>query len=123
MAHRLAGASLALLCLILVLAGAVHLLDPFAFVDALPPFVPAKLELIFWSGIFELALALGLAVRSTRQMTALVTALYFTLLIPVHVYVSWFAIPMFGIRDPALLWSRTAFQFVFIWWAWSLRKV
>ncbi len=111
------------LFLVLIIAGAIHLLDPFSFVNALPPWVPAKLELIFWTGIFEFNLAIGFILRPTRRATAMVTAGYFTLLIPIHVYVSWYAIPMFGIKDPGLLWGRTAFQAVFIAWAWSLRKV
>jgi uncharacterized membrane protein len=111
------------LCLVLFFAGAVHLLDPFSFVDALPNWAPAKLELIFWTGILELILAVGLMLRPTRRATAMVTAAYFTLLIPIHVYVSWYAIPMFGIKDPWLLWTRTVFQAVFIAWAWSIRKV
>ncbi len=111
------------LCLVLITAGLVHLLDPFSFINALPLWVPFKLELIFWTGIFEFNLAIGLMVRRTRLATAMVTAAYFTLLVPVHVYVSWFAIPMFGVQDPSLLWARTAFQAVFIAWAWSLRKM
>ena len=111
------------LCLILIIAGIVHLLDPFSFVNALPIFVPLKLEIIFWSGILEFLLAAGLVFPKTRSLTAKVTAGYFFLLLPIHIYVSWNVIPMFGISTAPLLWFRTFFQFIFIWWAYSLRKL
>jgi uncharacterized membrane protein len=111
------------LALILILAGLVHLLDPFSFINALPLFVPFKLELIFWTGLLEFLLAGGLLFKKTRKLTATVTAVYFFLLLPIHIYVSWYKIPMFGVSSSYLLWGRTAFQFVFIWWAYSIRKV
>jgi uncharacterized membrane protein len=112
-----------ILSLILALAGLIHLLDPFSFINALPLFLPLKLEIIFWTGLIEFCLAGGLLIRKSRNVTAILTALYFFLLLPIHIYVSWNKIPMFGISDPLSLWARTAFQFVFIWWAYSIRKV
>jgi uncharacterized membrane protein len=111
------------LALILMVAGFVHLLDPFSFINALPLFVPFKLEIIFWTGLLEFLLAGGLLLRKTRRKVALITAFYFGLLLPIHLYVSWYKIPMFGVSNPFFLWARTAFQFVFIWWAYSIRKV
>jgi uncharacterized membrane protein len=114
---------LLLLCLILIAAGLVHLLDPFSFINGIPSFIPFKLEVIFWTGILEFILAVGLILPKSRSLTSKITAFYFFLLLPIHLYVSWNVIPMFGISDPVILWFRTLFQFVFIWWAYSLRKV
>jgi len=114
---------LILLCFILFFAGIVHFMDPYAFANSIPLFVPYKLELIYLTGALEFVLVLGLMVKQGRPLFAKFTAIYFTLLIPIHVYVALFAIPMFGVSSPAVLWGRTLFQFVFIWWAYSLRKV
>jgi len=114
---------LLLLCLILFAAGLVHLLDPFSFINGIPPFIPFKLEIIFWTGILEFILAVGLILPKSRSLTSKITTFYFFLLLPIHLYVSWNVIPMFGISDPVILWLRTLFQFIFIWWAYSLRKV
>jgi uncharacterized membrane protein len=114
---------LVLLIAILTLAGLVHLLDPFSFVNAIPTFIPNKLEIIFWTGILEFVFAVGLILKKTRALFSDLIALYFILLIPIHVYVSWNSIAMFGIQDPVLLWMRTLFQLVFVWWARTLRKV
>jgi uncharacterized membrane protein len=111
------------LCLIFVLAGMVHLLDPFSFVNAIPSFFPLKLEIIFWTGLLEFFLAGGLIYKRSRSLSAQISALYFLCLIPIHIYVSWNRIPMFGISDPFLLWARTGFQLIFVWWAYSLKKV
>lgn len=114
---------LILLSVILVLAGIVHLMDPYSFANAIPPFLPYKLEIIYLTGVLEFILAAGLIWKKTREMSAKLTALYFVILIPVHIYVSVYSIPMFGVSEPAILWGRTLFQLVFIAWAWSLRKV
>lgn len=111
------------LCLLLVAAGIAHLMDPFAFVNAIPLFIPFKLEIIYVTGILEFILAAGLLARKLRPLFAKLTAAYFVLLIPVHIYISMNLIPMFGFSDPSVLWGRTLFQFILIWWAYSLRKV
>ncbi len=109
--------------IILTLAGLVHFMDPYAFANSIPPFVPFKLELIYLTGALEFLLVLGLMMKRTRPVFARLTAFYFIILIPIHLYVALYAIPMFGVSDPVFLWGRTLFQFIFIWWAYSLRKV
>lgn len=98
-------------------------MDPFAFVNAIPLFLPFKLEIVYGTGILEFILAAGLLVRRLRPLFAKFTAGYFILLVPVHVYISMNVIPMFGFSDPLILWGRTFFQLILIWWAYSLRKV
>lgn len=111
------------LCLILILAGVVHFMDPYAFANSIPPFIPYKLEVIYITGALEWVLALGLLFKKCRPTFAKLTALYFTLLIPIHLYVAIFSIPMFGISSPPLLVGRALFQLVFIYWAWSLKSL
>ena len=50
------------------------------------------------------------------------SALYILALIPAHIHVSINSIEMFGIKSPAILWARTAFQAVFIYWAFIIGK-
>jgi uncharacterized membrane protein len=111
------------LAFILVIAGIIHLMDPFSFVNSIPPFIPYKLEIIFITGVLEIITALGLMIKRLRPFFAKLAAVYFILLIPIHIYVSFYSISMFGVSDPLLLWGRTFFQLVFICWAFSLRKV
>lgn len=109
------------LCLILYIAGILHLHIPDLFIPALPAILPYKFELIYITGIFELILGTGLIVQKYQDLSAKTLALYFLLLLPIHVFVSLYSIEIFGINNSFLLWGRTFFQFVFIFWALSLQ--
>lgn len=98
-------------------------MDPYSFANGIPLFIPYKLEIIYLTGILEFFLALGILWKKTRVVSSKLTAIYFILLIPIHIYVAFYSIPMFGVSDPLILWGRTFFQLVFIAWAYSLRKV
>lgn len=110
-----------LLSLILTLAGISHFIIPNEFLKAMPPYLPFPLLLIYVSGLFEIVLAAFLVKENYRSQAGLVASAYFVILIPIHVYVSLNGIEMFGVADKALLWLRTVFQAVFIYWAYSFR--
>lgn len=109
------------LSLVLIVAGLVHLITPDVFLPVMPEFIPFHLEIIYLTGVLELILGAGLLFKRTQDFSAKTTALYFLLLLPLHIYVSLKPIEIFGITSPALLWARTLFQFVFIFWALSLQ--
>ena len=111
-----------LLSLILLIAGLVHLVKPEVFLPAFPKVIPFKIELIYVTGVFEIILAIGLLIKKFQDLAAKTTALYFLLLLPVHMYVSLYSVEIFGINNPILLWARTLFQFVFFFWALSLQN-
>lgn len=108
------------LSLLLFTAGWVHLLRPELFDPAIP--FAAKGLINALSGILEIALAIGLWVPRLRDTAAKLSALWFLLLIPVHIYVSVYEIPIFGVGHPAILWARTLFQPVLFFWALSLQE-
>ncbi|MFO0888395.1 MAG: DoxX family protein [Isosphaeraceae bacterium] len=112
----------AVLSVILATAGAVHLLRPEIFLPAMPPYIPCHRAMILLTGVLELAAAAGLWVPYLRTLAAWCLVAYFVAILPAHVHVSRNAIPMFGIRSPALLWARTAFQAAFVAAAWSLTR-
>ncbi len=87
----------------------------------MPPYFPMHLEIIIFTGVLEILFAIGILVEKTRNLTAVLTAIYFIAIIPAHLHVAMNNIPMLGITSPYLLWARVLFQFVFIRWAWSLR--
>lgn len=112
--------SRSLLTGLLAVAGTLHLVAPELFAPALP--VPWKLEINIFAGVLELLLAVGLWPMRTREQAARGCALWFLLLIPVHLYVSWLRIPIFGVSESWLLWGRTLLQPVLYFWALSLQK-
>lgn len=112
-----------LICLILSIAGIVHFINPQAFMVAMPPYIPWHLEIIYFTGLLEFVFVIGLLIKKYRSLCAKLLALYFIAILPAHFHIALNGIPMFGIDNPILLWGRTAFQPVFIWWAYSLRKI
>lgn len=106
---------------ILFSAGVLHLVRPELFSAAIPPYFGYSKEIIYFTGLFEILLAIGLLWRKTLDLTARITAGYFIMLIPVHLYVSILGIEIFGIQSKLVLWLRTLFQFFFIFWALSLQ--
>ncbi len=107
----------------LSLSGIHHLLDPFSLANAIPLFIPFKEEIIFTTGILELIMAIGILIHKWRFYFANSIAIYFFILIGIHIHVAVYQIPMFGISHPLLHWLRTLFQFFLILWVYSLRKI
>ncbi len=110
---------LALIALLLI-AGVLHIARPELFDPAIP-FEP-KYAINILAGLLEILLALGLSFSRTKNLAVNLTALWFLVLIPIHVYVSVKGIAMFGISEPLLLWVRTLLQPVLIYWALSLKR-
>lgn len=109
-----------LLSLLLVVAGIVHVVRPEVFDPAIP--FPHKLLINYLSGLIEVVLGLGLWVPRFKDQAARLTALWFLLLTPIHVYISVNAIPMFGFSHPVILWGRTVLQAGLFFWALSLQE-
>jgi len=107
---------------ILFVAGLIHIVSPSLFLPAIPIFIPFPVTCIFLTGILEILLAVGLLYRRYQDFCAKFIALYFILLIPIHIYVSFYGIEIFGIQNKALLWLRCLLQFPLIFWALALQR-
>jgi uncharacterized protein len=105
---------------LLAVAGMVHLLAPEVFNPAIP--FPWKLEINYAAGVLELLLAVGLWPANLREQAARLSALWFLLLTPVHIYICYYSIPIFGVSSPWLLWGRALLQPVLYFWALSLQR-
>lgn len=55
-------------------SGAVHLVKPEVFAPLMPSWVPMHREVIVYSGVAELALAVGMALPPTRRLAGLASA-------------------------------------------------
>ena len=101
---------------ILLVAGVLHIIRPEIFAPA-----------IFWgyedlsnyaAGLLEIILAVILWTHP--KLGGILTAAWFILLLPVHIYMSVQGTPIFGVNSKLILWGRTLLQFPLIYWAWSL---
>ena len=105
-----------ILGLFFVLAGLNHFRRPDLYAQIMPPYLPWPRELVFLSGVFEVALgALVLVPRCTRPaawgLIALLTAVF-----PANVHMTLNA-DQFPTIPPALLWARLPLQGLLIAWA------
>jgi uncharacterized membrane protein len=116
--------SLWLMAAFYVVAGIAHFVNPDFYVEIMPPVLPWHRELVFVSGVAEMALGILLLPRSTRPaaawgVIALLIAVFpanlhqaLSQVHPVHAP-AWMGTP-----TPAALWMRLPMQGVLILWAW-----
>ena len=107
-----------LLALIYVAAGIIHLRSPGGFLAITPSWVPFPAEVVAFTGIAEIAGAIGLVTNRFRHAAGIGLALYAVCVFPANINHALNDIAIGGAR---LSWwyhgPRLAFQPVFVWWA------
>ena len=105
-------------------AGSSHLLMPTPFVQHLPPWVPMREELVFLTGVLEVALGVALLLRQPlRRLAGIALAGYLVAVFPGNIYVAVASVEVDGQPGGAYPWLRLPFQVLFIAWAlWSTRE-
>ena len=108
--------------LLFVFTASGHFLQADAMVQMLPPWVPARDTLVFWTGVLELAIAAGLAWPRTRAMAAWSAVAVLVLFFPANIYAALVHAPMGGHAwGPVYLLVRAPLQLAIV--AWILRGV
>ena len=121
--NRVRAALLLLASLFFLFAGVSHFTSPGFFVSIMPPYLPAHLELVYLSGVFEILGGLGVLLPATRRwagwgLLALLVAVY-----PANVHMA--LNPESFVAEGTPLWAlylRLPFQFVFMAWVWWATK-
>lgn len=100
-------------------AGIGHFTNTAFFVSIMPPYLPAHVELVHLSGVFELLGGLGVLFAASRQV-----ACYGLLALLIAVYPANIHMALYPERFPDMtataLYLRLPLQFVFagiVWWA------
>lgn len=98
-----------------LIAGIFHLAKPKVYLKIIPSYLPFPIQLIFWSGIAEIVLAIGLLFPVTKTISIYGVVLMLLIYLPVHIYMIK--------ADPKLIGAprwfsilRFPLQFVLIWW-------
>lgn len=107
----------------MVVAGAMHLVQPLPFVQHLPVWVPRRELLVALSGVAEIALGSALLLPHPRcRLAGLLLAAFFVAVFPANVYVAVAGIEVDGQPGGVYPWLRLLFQPLFVWLAlWSTR--
>lgn len=105
-----------LLCVVFVLAGLNHFINPALYLKIMPPYLPWHLFLVYLSGFFEMALGVLLLIPAFTRVAAwgLVTLLVAVFPANIHMAVNPQLYPDIS---PLALWLRLPLQAVFIAWA------
>lgn len=104
----------------LVTTGLAH----FAFAKGmsmmLPDFVPARVMVVYITGIMELAAAVGLLLPRYVKLTGRLLIVFFVLLLPANIYAAFNHVNLetatYDGDGPAYLWFRIPLQVFFIGW-------
>ncbi|MCU4751842.1 hypothetical protein OB919_07575 [Halobacteria archaeon AArc-curdl1] len=111
-----------------LLAGVAHFLAPKSFERAVPPQFPRPLELVYLSGIAEIALGIGVLYRRTRGVSAWGIVALLIAVFPANVHIATSDVldadlpPRFARVARLVALVRLPFQAVLIAWAWWYTK-
>ncbi len=110
-----------LLAAFLLFAGVGHFVASEEFLAQVPPWMPARLLVVYVSGVVELALGAALlAPARWRPLAGGIVAAFFVLVFPGNISQAVTGTTAFGLDSDTARWARLAFQPVLVLWAlWS----
>jgi len=104
-----------------VVAGVNHFVSPDFYVPMMPPYLPAHLELVYLSGVFEILGGIVVLVPPVRAMAGWGLVALLMAIFPANIHMALNP-ELFPDMSTAALYARLPFQAVFIAWAyWAIR--
>ena len=108
---------LVLAAALFVTTGVLHFLRPEPYLKIMPPYIPYHREMVFWSGVGEIAGGIGLLIPRLRRASAWGLVVLLVAVFPANVYMATDRIQVGSRPWPEwALWGRLPFQAVFIAW-------
>jgi uncharacterized membrane protein len=112
-----------LLGLMFLLAGANHFWHTEFYVRAMPPYLPWHRELVYLSGLLEMALGALVLVPRYSSLAAWGLMALLVAVFPANIHMALNP-QLYPAISPAVLWARLPLQAVFLAWAyWFTRGV
>ena len=103
----------------LVATGISHFTSTEEMIAIMPDFMPAKRELVYFTGVCELAAAVGLIWSRTARLASVLLIVFFVLVLPANIAGSLKAVNFGGMEYGAwYLLFRIPLQMFFVWWVW-----
>lgn len=109
-----------ILSLFLIYAGVQHFLKPEYYEPFVPAFLPAKTIIVYLSGVVEIVLGALMFIPKYTKRAATGVIILMIIFLPIHIWDVFSDTPVIGSHDAALI--RVPFQFVFIAWAYAIRR-
>lgn len=108
----------AALAVMLIVTGISHFTSTDLMVEMMPEFMPAKREIVYFTGICELLAVVGLLWDKTAKLTAVMLIIFFLAVLPANIAGSIKQVQFGGMENGAMyLLFRIPLQILFIFWA------
>ena len=107
------------MAVMLIVTGVSHFTNTQQMVDIMPDFMPAKREMIYFTGACELLAVIGLIWSRTAKLASILLIIFFVLVLPANIAGSLKSVQFGGMEyGPMYLLFRIPLQIFFIWWVW-----
>ena len=115
--------SIIIMSLFYISVGLNHFIDPYWFMQIVPPYLPYHLELVYISGLFEILFGLLILFPKYRYYGAIGLILLLVAVFPANIYLaqSKEAQEAIGATQEIATW-RLPIQGVLIWIAYYIRR-
>lgn len=101
----------------LLVTGLAHFTSTDVMVEMMPDAIPLKRELVYFTGVCELAGAVGLIWNKTARLASALLIVFFIAVLPANVAGSLKQVNLGGMEyREAYLLFRVPLQIFFIWW-------
>jgi uncharacterized membrane protein len=105
------------LTLLFIFTGVGHFIETGPMSQMLPPWVPARVPIIYLTGILEFGIAIGFLFEKFRYPTGWAAAAVLVLFFPGNIYAAINHIPMGGhVWGPVYLLIRAPLQAIIVLW-------
>lgn len=107
------------MAVMLLVTGVAHFVMTDQMIAMFPGFVPFKRELVYLTGLCELAAVIGLLWGSFSRLASTVLIVFFIAVLPANIYDALKGPELSGFgHGPAYLFIRIPEQILYIWWVW-----
>jgi uncharacterized membrane protein len=111
------GAAAIGLRILFIFTGTGHFIQTEPMAQMLPPWVPARVLLVYLTGVLEFAIAVGFFVPKFRRFAGWVAAVVLVLFFPANIYAAINHVPMGGHAwGPVYLLIRAPLQAIILFW-------
>lgn len=107
---------------IVLYAGIMHFFKERNFRKIVPPVLPFKKAIVYFTGVIEILLGAMLVLDKGTKLAGKGLALFLVAVWPANIYMAQRNFPIAGKRMPAALWGRVLFQIPLIKWALNIAK-
>jgi len=105
------------MAVMLLVTGVTHFTHTDWMVEMMPDFVPAKRELVYFTGVCELLAVIGLLWDRFSRLTSIMLIIFFVAILPANIAERLKAVNFDGLEFGSwYLLFRIPLQIFFIWW-------